>query len=104
MSEVIKLSDSENSSIQKSQQRIAEITIGIGKTALALHEAENDVKRLKELYENLLKDFDSAIIAENELSDSLSKIYGPGFVDVTSGTFIKQTLNNRQLNETVVTK
>jgi hypothetical protein len=103
---VIKLTTSELEQIQIIQQRIAQITIDVGKTSLAIYETENDLKRLKELYNNLINSFEETIKQETELSSALSKIYGSGFVDVPNGTFVKDNEvvnnNNRTLNETVV--
>lgn len=100
----IQLTSEDLERVKKVQQRIAQITIDMGRTTLAMHEAENDIKQLKELQENLIKDFDTTIKEENSLSEELGKIYGSGVVDIAEGKMVPQTSTpqTRTLTETVV--
>ena len=89
-SNLIKLSDDDMAKINDVQQAFATLTIQSGKIRLAQYEAQEEIKRLNGMETDLYSEYDKTLIREVEIGKELKEKYGNGYVDLTTGMFIKE--------------
>jgi len=88
-SNLIKLSDDDMAKINDVQQAFATLTIQSGKIRLAQYEAQEEIKRLNGMEVDLYSEYDKTLLREVEIGKELKEKYGNGYVDLTTGMFIK---------------
>lgn len=87
MSEVIKFTEEEISSIKNLQNKYSDNMVSMGRLSIDRINLEKEISNLTETEKNLRTEYENLIIEEKKLIDSLSQKYGNGSLNIKDGTF-----------------